>query len=77
MADPNSFVYVVAQIKPAEGKAEEVPLGLFICVIATNIEKLLEGMAVLAGEVEKNEPGCLSYQFFFSEKEYEIQVFEM
>jgi hypothetical protein len=29
MADPNSFVYVVAQIKPAEGMAEEVRLILY------------------------------------------------
>ncbi|KAE9989499.1 hypothetical protein EG327_002622 [Venturia inaequalis] len=61
MADPNSLVYVVAQIKPAEGKAEEV----------------LEGLALLAKAVEENEPGCLSYQFFFSKEDYEIEVFEI
>jgi hypothetical protein len=33
MADPNSFVYVVAQIKPAEGKAEEVRPALFKSIV--------------------------------------------
>ncbi|QDS73830.1 hypothetical protein FKW77_006391 [Venturia effusa] len=61
MADPNSFIYVLAQIKPAEGKAEEI----------------LEIMATVAKAVEEDEPGCLSYQFFFSKEEYEIEVFEV
>lgn len=42
-----------------------------------NSKKLLEGMGVLAGEVEKNEPDCLFYQYFFNEKENEVGVFEM
>jgi hypothetical protein len=34
-------------------------------------------MAELVAEVEKNEPGCLSYQYFYNEKDNEIAVFEM
>jgi len=41
------------------------------------IDMLREGVAALAAEVEKNEPGCLSYQYFFNEKENEIAVFEI
>jgi len=59
MAD--NFVYVVARIKPAEGKVEEVEAGL----------------AELAGLVEKNEPGAISYQFFYNEAESEFAVFEI
>jgi len=59
--DPNSLVYVTAELKPAPGKAEE----------------LLTGMEELAGEVEKNEPGCLGYQYFYNEATEEVVVLEI
>jgi hypothetical protein len=34
-------------------------------------------LSELAAEVEKNEPGCISYQFFYNEADSEFAVFEM
>ena len=34
-------------------------------------------MEELAGEVEKNEPGCLGYQYFYNEATEEVVVLEM
>lgn len=31
----------------------------------------------MAAQVEANEPGCLSYQYFYSEADDEVEVFEM
>jgi quinol monooxygenase YgiN len=39
--------------------------------------QLSAGLTELASEVEKNESGCLSYQFFYNEAENEFAVFEM
>ncbi|KAF2428739.1 hypothetical protein EJ08DRAFT_318294 [Tothia fuscella] len=59
MAD--SFIYIVARLKPAEGKTDE----------------LVQGLSELASEVEKNESGCVSYQFFVNEADGEIAIFEI
>jgi quinol monooxygenase YgiN len=39
--------------------------------------QILTGFAELAAKVEANEPGALSYQYFYNEAENEIEVFEM
>ncbi|KIW01223.1 uncharacterized protein PV09_07267 [Verruconis gallopava] len=59
--DPNSLVYVVAQLKVAPGKLDEV----------------LGGFTEMASKVEAGEPGCLSYQYFYNEKDGELAVFEI
>lgn len=59
--DPNALFYVAAQIP----------------IVPEKLDEVLKGFTELAGLVEANEPGCLSYQVFHSEADNEIAVFEM
>lgn len=59
--DPNSLFYVAATLK----------------IVPEKVDEVLAGFNELAGLVEANEPGCLSYQVFYSEADSEVAVFEM
>ncbi|KAF1981889.1 hypothetical protein K402DRAFT_467223 [Aulographum hederae CBS 113979] len=54
-------VYVVAFMKPAEGKIEEVGAGL----------------KELAAAVKENEPGCIQYDVIFAKEHGSYTVFEV